>query len=133
MNSVNLSGRLTREPEIRTTNDGKSIATFTVACDRRFKSDNGPSADFIRCIAFGKPAEVIEKYMHKGSGIEILGQIQTGSYKNKDGNTVYTTDVIVEAFEFPKASKNDQQNSNSIPEGEFVNIPDGIDEELPFG
>ena len=96
MNSVQLVGRFTRDPEIRYTDGGASIARFSVAVDRRFAKEGEQSADFINIVAFGKTAEFIEKYFKKGNRIGIVGRIQTGSYKNKDGATVYTTDVIAE-------------------------------------
>lgn len=142
MNSVQLVGRFTRDPEVRYTDGGSSIARFSLAVDRRFKSEGGPTADFPNCVAFGKTAEFIEKYFKQGMRIGIVGRIQTGSYINQDGNKVYTTDVVVENCEFVE-SKGSQQatectNSggfNNYPQpGEdgFMNIPDGIDEEMPF-
>ena len=136
MNSVNLVGRLTRDPEIKYTNNGASIARFSIAVDRRFAKEGEQTADFINCVAFGKTAEFIEKYFHKGNRIGLGGRIQTGSYKNKDGATVYTTDVIAENVEFVE-SKGSSAGGNNTPvqspaDDGFVNIPDGIDEELPF-
>ena len=96
MNSVQLTGRLTRDPEVRYTDGGMSIARFTLAVNRRFKSENGPDADFIRCVAFGKTAEFIEKYFLQGKKMDLNGRIQTGSYTNQEGNKVYTTDIVVE-------------------------------------
>ena len=142
MNSANLTGRFTRDPEIRYTDGGSSIARFFVACDRRYKQEGGPTADFISCVAFGKTAEFIEKYFRKGMKIEISGRIQTGSYTNQEGNKVYTTDVIAEQVGFAEsraASQGSGRNENNPsggfgPEDDdgFMNIPDGIDEELPF-
>ena len=138
MNSVELTGRLTRDPDVRYADSGATIARFTLAVNRRFKSENGPDADFIGCIAFGKTAEFIEKYFFKGQKMDLNGRIQTGSYTNKDGNKVYTTDVVVENVEFgeSKASGNSTRPSSEnrpqvSPDG-FMNIPDGLDEELPF-
>ncbi|MFA9376258.1 MAG: single-stranded DNA-binding protein [Lachnotalea sp.] len=137
MNNVNLVGRLTRDPEIRYSDGGSSIARFGIAVDRRFKQDNGPTADFINCIAFGKTAEFVEKYFNKGMRIGLNGRIQTGSYTNKDDQKVYTTDVVAENVEFVES----KQDGNSAGSGGkpspadadgFMNIPDGIDEELPF-
>ena len=99
MNKVILIGRLTRDPEIRSTTNS-TMASFSVAVDRRFKQDGQPDADFPRVIAWGKTAEFIEKYFHKGMKIAIEGRIQTGSYQNQSGQTIYTTDVIAEAVEF---------------------------------
>lgn len=108
------------------------IAKITVAVDRKFKRDGEPTADFINCIAFGKQGEVIEKYFKKGSRIALCGRIQTGSYTNRDGNKVYTTDVVIDEFDFVD-SKSQQNDSNSMPNTEgFVNIPDGIDDQIPF-
>lgn len=139
MNSVQLVGRLTRDPEVGYTDGGLSVARFSLAVDRRFKNENGPTADFPGCIAFGKTAEFIEKYFKKGMRIGIQGRIQTGQYTNNDGNKVYTTDVVVENCEFVE-SKSERSNSGNSDNGGFgtpdddgfTNIPDGIDEELPF-
>lgn len=142
MNSVQLVGRFTRDPEIRYTDGGSTIARFSLAVDRRFKSENGPTADFPNCVAFGKTAEFIEKYFHKGMRMGCQGRIQTGSYTNNDGQKVYTTDVVVENCEFVE-SKGSQQseettegfgaadNASADADG-FMYIPDGVDEELPF-
>ena len=138
MNSVQLTGRLTRDPEVRYTDGGLSIARFTLAVNRRFKQENGPSADFIQCKAFGKTAEFIEKYFSKGRKMAMNGRIQTGSYQNQDGATVHTTEIIVENVEFGEsrsASGNGSNNGNQMPapgDDGFMNIPDGLDEELPF-
>lgn len=140
MNKVILMGRLTREPEIRYSQGDNSmaIARYTLAVDRRFGRDE-QSADFIGCVAFGKSAEFAEKYLQKGTKIAISGRIQTGSYTNKDGQKVYTTDVVVEDQEFAesKAASNGAGNqtggSNNFTSGDgFMNVPDGIDDELPF-
>lgn len=140
MNVTILVGRLARDPEIKYTNDGKSIARFTVAVDRRFKKEGEDTADFISCVAFGKTAEFVEKYFHKGQRIGLNGRIQTGSYTNKDGQKVYTTDVIADNVEFVE-SKAAGGGSNSAPAGRpnpadadgFVNIPDDVsDAGLPF-
>ena len=139
MNSVQLTGRFTRDPEVRYADSGSTIARFTIACDRRFKQQDGPSADFIGCVAFGKTAEFIEKYFTKGMKIELNGHIQTGSYENKDGNRVYTTDVIAENVSFAESKSSSTQNSGfgQVPAADsdsngFMYIPDGLDEELPF-
>lgn len=139
MNRVDLIGRLVRDPEVRYSQGANpmAIASLTLAVDRKFKQDGQPTADFINCKAFGKIAEVIEKYVKKGTKIAVTGRIQTGSYTNKDGNKVYTTDVMIEELEFCE-SKN--ANSGNVPQQSgqgfnsdgFLNIPDGIDEELPF-
>lgn len=142
INNVNLTGRLTRDPDVHYTDGGKTIARFTTAVDRRFKQEGGPTADFISCVAFGKAAEFIEKYFRKGMKIEITGRLQTGSYTNQEGTKIYTTDVIAEQVGFGEsksASNNDSEsinNSNGFSasgnDDGFMNIPDGIDEELPF-
>ena len=139
MNKVILMGRLTRDPEVRYSQGENStaIARYTLAVDRRFKRDGDQTADFINCIAFGKSAEFAEKYFHKGTKVVVTGRIQTGSYTNKDGQKVYTTDVVVEDQEFAESKATSQQNqqNNSTPATDsdgFMNIPDGIDEEMPF-
>lgn len=137
MNSVQLLGRLTRDPDVRYTDGGSTVAKFTLAVDRRFKQEGGESADFINCTAFGKTAEFIERYVFKGTKIALNGRIQTGSYTNKDGVKVFTTDVVVENVEFAESKNSNAGNVNPTPSttgaGDgFMNIPDGIDEELPF-
>ena len=137
MNSVQLVGRLTRDPEIRYADGGSAIARFSLAVDRRYKSENGPTADFPNCVAFGRTAEFIEKYFRKGMRMGCQGRIQTGSYTNNDGQKVYTTDVVVESCEFveSKASQQPEENNNGFgpaDENGFMNIPDDLDEELPF-
>lgn len=139
MNKWTGVGRLTRDPEVRYT-QGQSpmaIARYTLAVDRRFKRDGDASADFIPCVAFGKSAEFVEKYCKKGTKLAVSGRIQTGSYTNRDGQKVYTTDVMIEEQEFAE-SKGSAQKQNTQPAKEedgmdgFMNIPDGLDESLPF-
>lgn len=148
MNKAILMGRLTRDPEVRYTQgeNQMAIARYTLAVDRRFnRNGDDNTADFISCVAFGKAGEFAERYFRKGTKIAVTGRIQTGSYTNKDGVKVYTTDVVVEDQEFAE-SKNSNSNYDSnfgdmgskpasapmaASEG-FMNIPDGIDEELPF-
>lgn len=125
VNKVILIGRLTKEPEIRATAEGLCIARFTIAVDRRSKDKE---TDFISCVAFGKTAETIEKYCCKGMKIAIEGRIQTGSYTNKDGNKVYTTDVNVNEIEFVERKTEEPQ---SAPD-DFIQIPEGTESELPF-
>ena len=143
MNKVILMGRLTRDPEMRyaQNENGTAVARYTLAVDRRSKRDENQDADFIRCVVFGKGAEFAEKYLAKGIKIAVTGRIQTGSYTNKDGQKVYTTDVVVEEQEFAESKAASQGNggghqnsgSNNSTSGDgFMNIPDGIDEELPF-
>ncbi len=144
MNRVILMGRLTRDPNISyAQKDNSAIARFTLAVDRRVAKSNDSNqqtADFISCVAFGKQAEFIEKYLRQGTKVALEGRIQTGSYTNKDGQKVYTTDILVDNIEFAE-SKNAQGGGNAQsyerpqPSGTdsgFMNIPDGIDEELPF-
>lgn len=144
MNKVILMGRLTRDPDVRWSQgqEQTAIARYTLAVDRRFKRDgDSQTADFIACVAFGRQAEFAEKYMRQGTKIAITGRIQTGSYTNREGQKVYTTDVIVEEQEFCE-KKGEETNPGAAgssrpaqpatdPDG-FMNIPDGIDEELPF-
>lgn len=151
MNKVILMGRLTRDPEVRYSQgeNQTAIAHYSLAVNRRFKREGDPEADFINCVAFGKQAEFAEKYLKKGTKMAITGRIQTGSYTNKDGVKVYTTDIIVEEQEFAEskassdsyAASHPQQNAAPAPSmpspgaasaDGFMNIPDGIDEELPF-
>jgi len=139
MNKVELIGRLTRDPEVRYSSgeNSKANASFTIAVNRRFKNNEGNyDADFIRCVAFGKTAELIEKHLKKGNRVAVSGRIQTGSYVNKDGQTVHTTDIVVEELDFVEnKSSEDDNKSNTSPSNAsdgFMNIPDGIDEELPF-
>jgi single-strand DNA-binding protein len=158
MNKVILMGRLTRDPDIRYSagENSTAVARYTLAVDRRFRrdSDQGQSADFISCVAFGRSAEFAEKYFHQGIKIVVTGRIQTGSYTNRDGNKVYTTDVVVEDQEFAESRNagadsgagfqasyhqpSYQQPAAAAPSPApasadgFMNIPDGIDEELPF-
>lgn len=141
MNKVTLIGRLSRNPEVRysTGQNPVAVARYTLAVDRKYKRDNEPTADFINCIAFGKNGEFAEKYLVKGTKIAISGRIQTGSYTNKDGNKVYTTDVVVEEQEFceSKSKQNQSQEEQKPPfrpDGDdgFMQIPDTDDSELPF-
>lgn len=144
MNKVILMGRLTRDPDVRYSqgDNPMAIARYTLAVDRRFKRDNDQqTADFISCVAFGRNGEFAEKYLHQGTKIVAEGRIQTGSYTNKDGNKVYTTDVVVENQEFAEskasASNNEggfQPQAPTAPAGDgFMNIPDGVEDVgLPF-
>ena len=138
MNKTILIGRSTKDADVRYSQGDKpmAIARISLAVDRKFKQDGQPTADFINCIAFGKTAEVIEKYVAKGTKIAVVGHIQTGSYTNKDGQKVYTTDVVIDEMEFCESKNSQQSNSQPAPASNgdmgFVNIPDGISEELPF-
>ena len=146
MNIVVLMGRLTRDPEVRyTTGENQTaIARYTLAVDRRFRREGEQNADFISCVAFGRSAEFAQKYFHQGMRITVSGRIQTGSYTNKDGNKVYTTDVIVDNQEFAE-SKNaggasaPASRPAAAPSGEsyaspeeFMTIPEGMEDDLPF-
>lgn len=157
MNKVILMGRLTRDPEVRYS-QGESplaIARYTLAVDRRFNRNNGgdnqQSADFISCVAFGRSGEFAEKYLRKGTKIAVSGRIQTGSYTNREGQKVYTTDVVLDDIEFAESKSTSDANRGGMGMGGgyqaapapapgpmgaagdgFMNIPDGIDEELPF-
>lgn len=140
MNKVIIMGRLTRDPEVRYSQgeNATAIARFTLAVDRRYNREQ-QSADFIGCVAFGRNAEFIEKYFRQGTKALITGRIQTGSYTNRDGQKVYTTDVVVEDQEFAESKGSTdsvQQSSGTQPyfnggDG-FMNIPDGLEDELPF-
>ena len=159
MNKVILMGRLTRDPDVRYSQgeSATAVARYTLAVDRRFRRDGDQSADFIGCVAFGRQAEFAEKYLRQGTKIAISGRIQTGSYTNRDGQKVYTTDVVVEDQEFAesKAASDSYNNGGGFQQGAdsyhnggfqaagkpapnaavgdgFMNIPDEIDEELPF-
>ena len=142
MNKVILMGRLTRDPEIRYSQNENSsaIARFTIAVDRRFKRQGDEqTADFINCVAFGKTAEFVENYLKQGTKVVGCGRIQTGSYTNKEGQRVYTTDVVIEELEFAESKKSAQQYDTGREaqkpepsEDGFVNIPDGLEDGLPF-
>lgn len=175
MNKVILMGRLTRDPDVRysagSTDQQQAFARYTLAVDRRVRRDNNDpnaqTADFIDCVAFGRNAQFAEQYLHKGTKIAITGRIQTGKYTNRDGQTVYTTDVVVEEQEFAESKAaadrynagqantsyaDSRPSSYSAPasaqapapaqaapapdmeagDGGFINIPEGIDQELPF-
>ena len=150
MNNVVLMGRVTRDPDIRYSNQGDqqmAIARFTLAVDRRFKRDGSDqNADFISCVAFGKTAEFVEKYVNKGTKLVLSGRIQTGSYTNKDGQKVYTTDIVAENVEFAESKANADANPNvgnyndaheSRPQADsadgFLDIAESADDEgLPF-
>ena len=130
-------GRLTRDPEVKYSqgDNPTAVARYTLAVERKFKRDNEPNADFIPCVVFGRSGEFAEKYFRQGMRISVSGRIQTGSYTNRDGQKVYTTEVVVEEQEFAESKAESQQNSKSnVSTGgdEFMNIPEELDEELPF-
>lgn len=138
MNKVILMGRLTRDPDVKTSQSGSMIARYTMAVERRFHREGEQTADFISCVAFGKSAEFAEKYLHQGTKIAVDGRIQTGSYTRQDGTKVYTTDVIVENQEFAERKGSGQETpppapAQNVDENGFMDIPDGLDQEqLPF-
>ncbi len=152
MNKVILMGRLTRDPDVRYSagEQATAVARYTLAVDRRGRRDGGDqqqTADFINCVAFGRAGEFAEKYLHKGTKLVVTGRIQTGSYTNKEGQKVYTTDVVVEEQEFAESKAAASNNGGFVAEAPastdrpspsaasgdgFMDIPDGIDEELPF-
>jgi single-strand DNA-binding protein len=147
MNKVILMGRLTRDPDVRYSSgdNASAVARYTLAVDRRFKRNGEEqAADFINCVAFGKSGEFAEKYLRKGTKVAITGRIQTGSYTNKEGQKVYTTDVVVEDQEFAE-SKNAAGGGESLgqgyapapsqpetPDDGFMNLPEELDDNLPF-
>ncbi len=142
MNKVILMGRLTRDPEVRyASNSNTAVCRYSLAVDRRFKRDGEPEADFFNCTVFGKSAEFAEKYFKKGTKVLVTGRIQNDNYTNKEGQKVYSTQIMVEEQEFAesKASGNSsgagafesRPNPNAAGDG-FMNIPDGMDDELPF-
>ena len=135
MNKVNLIGRLTKEPEVRY-GQGENplcVARYSLAVDRKFKKEGEQSADFINCVAFGKSGEFAEKFLKKGMKIAVSGRIQTGSYTDKDGKKVYTTDVVVEEHFFCESKGNEEHSAPSTPEStDFMDIPAGMNAELPF-
>ena len=135
MNRVVLMGRLTRDPDIRYTQGQQPmcVARFTLAVDRGWKKEGQQSADFISCVAFRKTGEFVEKYLKKGTKVAAEGRIQTGSYTNREGQKVYTTDVVVDNIEFAESKGKAQEPPEPTPDAEgFVDVPDGIDEDLPF-
>lgn len=143
MNKVVLMGRLTKDPVVRYSQGENTlaIARYTLAVDRRYKKDDGPTADFISCVVFGKSAEFTEKYFRKGTKITVSGRIQTGSYTNNEGQKVYTTEVVVEEQEFAESKANSSADTYQAPSNggagntnnnDFVSIPDGVDDEIPF-
>ena len=146
MNKVFLMGRLTRDPEVRYSQgeNAMAVARYALAVDRKYNRNNDEqSADFINCVAFGRNGEFAEKYLRKGTKIAATGRIQTGSYTNKDGVRVYTTEVVIEEQEFAESKNSSSAGNGGFTGGNnapamqdagdgFMNIPDGIDEELPF-
>lgn len=151
MNKVILMGRLTREPEVRYSQGASqtTISRFSVAVDRKFKQDGQPNADFLNCTCFGKQAEFVEKYLHKGTKVVLIGRVQNNNYTNKDGQMVYSFCIMVDEIEFAESKNASGGNEGGYNNGGyagggnhapaasgavdgFMNIPDGIDEEFPF-
>ena len=132
MNKVFLMGRLTKDPDMRGEGTGL-VARYTLAVDRRYKRDENESTDFISCVAFGKGAEFAEKYLKKGTKIVVCGRIQTGSYTNKDGAKIYTTDVIVEEHDFAESKNSSGSSSDETStDADFMSIPDSVRDDMPF-
>ena len=142
MNKAILMGRLTRDPEVRypQSEDGSTVAHFSLAVDRRFKRAGDAEADFFNCTAFGRQAEFVEKYLRRGTKMVVTGRIQNNNYTNRDGQKVYSVQIIVEELEFAESKAASANNNDAGPaptpapevRDGFMNIPDGIDEELPF-
>lgn len=134
MNLVCLCGRLTRMPEVKYTQGAQpmAVARYTLAVDRKFKREGEQNADFISCVTFGKNAEFAEKYLKQGTKIIVTGRIQTGSYTNREGVKVYTTDVVVESHEFAESKSQQRHPQNTTASDDFMNISDDALDELPF-
>ena len=131
MNTVILMGRLTKDPEISSSTSGTSIARYSIAVDRKYKKDGEPTADFFSCVSFGKQADFVSQYLKKGTKIVVSGSLQNNTYTNKDGQKIYDIRVIVNDVEFAesKAQNEHQTKEQAI---NFLNVPDGLVEELPF-
>ena len=132
MNKVIEIGRLTKDPEITSSTSGTTFARFSIAVDRRFKKEGDPDADFFNCTAFGKTAEFIEKWIKKGTKVAITGRLQNNNYTNKEGQKVYDIRIMVEEIEFAESKKDGQEKPQENQGGDFLNVPDGLVEELPF-
>lgn len=135
MNKVILLSRLTKDPEVRYTqgDNSKAIASFSVAVNRKFKRENEPEADFFNCTAFGNQAQFVEKYLKKGTKILLSGRVQNDNYTNKEGQKVYSVKILVEEIEFAESKSSDAGTQQATPDNNgFMNIPDGLQEELPF-
>ena len=134
MNKLIICGRLTRDPEVRYGDNQKAVARFSLAVDRKYTREGDPTADFFNCTAFGKQAEFVGKYLKKGVKMIVVGHVQNDNYTNKDGQTVYSVQVIVDELEFAesKSSQSDKTNEEPASGEGFMNIPAGIDDELPF-
>ncbi len=142
MNKVILMGRLTRDPEVRYSQGQNStaIAKFSLAVDRRFRRDGQPEADFFNCTCFGKQAEFVEKYLHKGTKVVVVGSVQNDNYTNKEGQQVYSVQIMVDEIEFAESKNSSESSGNTYQNAQpasgsandFMNIPDGVVEDLPF-
>lgn len=137
MNKIILMGRLTRDPEVRYMQDNKCCAKFSLAVDRRFKTENGPSADFFNVTAWGKQGEFVEKYIHKGTKIAMTGRVENDNYTNGHGEKVYSFTVVAEEIEFAESknssgSGTDSSRQQDTDQDGFMNVPNGVEDELPF-
>ena len=133
MNTIIIMGRLTRDPEVRYTADGKGVARCSIAVNRRFKQEGQPEADFFNLVSFGKTAEFIEKYFHKGMKALVTGELRNNNYTDKDGIKRYTNDIIISSIEFAESKSTNLTPVDDNSDNPFtVNVPEGIDDELPF-
>jgi single-strand DNA-binding protein len=135
MNKVLMMGRLTRDPEVRYSNEGNAVSKFSLAVDRRYKREGQPDADFFNCVAFGKTAEFTEKYLKKGTKVVLEGELQNNNYTNKDGQKVYGMQIVVNSLEFAESkssSNSDRESTQQVDSNDFMNVPDVAEEELPF-
>ncbi len=131
MNHLILMGRLVKDPDVSYANSGTTIGRFTIAVDRRFKREGQPEADFFNCTTFGKQAEFVEKYLKKGTKIILSGEIQNNNYKDRNGNQQYSVQIMVNELEFAESKKTQTENNVEANNG-FINVPEGLEEELPF-
>lgn len=130
-----MMGRLTRDPEVRYSNEGNAASKFSLAVDRRYKREGQPDADFFNCVAFGKTAEFTEKYLKKGTKVVLEGELQNNNYTNKDGQKVYGMQIVVNSLEFAESkssSNSDRESTQQVDSNDFMNVPDVAEEELPF-
>lgn len=135
MNKVLMMGRLTRDPEVRYSNEGNAVSKFSLAVDRRYKREGQPDADFFNCVAFGKTAEFTEKYLKKGTKVVLEGELQNNNYTNKEGQKVYGIQIVVNSLEFAESKSSSNPDRESTQQGDsndFMNVPDVAEEELPF-
>lgn len=128
MNKVILMGRLVKDPEVTVSANGTSIAKFSIAVDRKFKREGEPEADFFNCVSFGKQAQFVENYLHKGTKVVATGRIENNNYTNKEGRKVYDVRIMVEEIEFAESKGESKEEKKN----DFINIPEGLTEELPF-